>query len=157
MKKLVLLLSLSAILCSGCGIALIPVVVIAPVIVFDQPELTIYQIASHMTGCPENILRGLRFAESTNGVNTKHPDPLDIGDYALHETPELHAERARKWGEYNPWCPLQSAIIAGHIIMENLEIMGNERDAIAAYKQGRHGVYRDGREEWYVDRVLNAI
>ena len=60
MKRFLLLLTLSAILCSGCGIA-----ALTPVIVFDEPELTIYQIASALTGCPESILRGIAFAEIT--------------------------------------------------------------------------------------------
>lgn len=122
---------------------------------FTEPELTIYQIAAEITGCPERILRGIHFAESSYGKNTVHPDPLDIGEFGLHEDPAYHAERAAKWGEYNPWCPLQSAIIAGRIYMENLRIMGNELDAIAAYKQGRRGVRENGRQEWYVERVLS--
>lgn len=122
---------------------------------FSEPELNIYQIASYITGCPERILRGFHFAESTYGANTKHIDPLDRGPFGLHEDPAYHAERAAKWGEYNPDCPLQSAIIAGYIYMENLRLMGNEFAAIAAYKQGRRGVRENGRQEWYVERVLN--
>lgn len=120
---------------------------------FTEPELTIYQIASHKTGCPEWILKGIRFAESSYGTNCAHPDPLDIGDYGLHETPEYHAERATKYGEYNPYCPLQSAIIAGHIIMEHYEKMGDMEQAISAYRHGRVGTYRNGIDWQYVSRV----
>ena len=123
------------------------------VVEFNEPELIIYQIASYKTGCPEWILKGIRYAESSYGTNCAHPDPLDIGDYGLHETPEYHAERASKWGEYSPYCPLQSAIIAGHIIMENYRIMGDIDSAISAYRRGRNGTNRNGIDRMYVHKV----
>lgn len=154
MKKLLIFLFITALLCS-VGNSVQKIERPAFTVDFSEPELTIYQIASYITGCPEDILRGIHFVESSYGQNIAHVDPLDRGPFGLHEDPAFHAERAAKWGEYNADCPLQSAIIAGHIYMENLRIMGNERDAIAAYKQGRRGVRENGRQEWYVERVLN--
>lgn len=115
--------------------------------------LTIYEIAEALTGCPADIIEGIRFAESSYGRNIKHPDPLDVGDFGLHEDPEYHADRARKWGEYNALCPLQAAIITGHLYVENYSILGNRRDAIAAHLQGPTGVKMYGAYEWYVQRV----
>jgi hypothetical protein len=123
---------------------------------FSAPELTIYQIASIETGCPEWILEGLRFAESSYGKNIKHPDPLDKGDFGLHESVAIRKERVAKWGEYNPYCPLQSAIIAGHIIMEHYQAMGDMDGAISAYRHGRTGTYKKGIDWKYVDRVKNG-
>jgi hypothetical protein len=156
MKKLLIFLFISAFL-YPVGVSIHTYERETFTIDFSAPELNIYQIASYITGCPERILRGIHFAESSYGANMNHPDPLDIGEFGLHEDPAYHAERAGKWGEYNAYCPLQSAIIAGHIYMENLNLMGNEKDAVAAYKQGRRGVRENGREEWYVDRVENYI
>ena len=59
---------------------------------FEEPELTIYQIASYKTGCPEWVLVGLRYAESSFGKNIDHPDKYDTGDYGLHERPSYRAE-----------------------------------------------------------------
>lgn len=120
---------------------------------FSGQEITIYQIASFRTSCPEWVIKGIRFAESSYGTNCAHPDPLDIGDFGLHELPSYHAERVPKWGEYNPYCPLQSAIIAGNIIMENYRIMGDIDKSISAYRRGRTGTNRDGIDWEYVEKV----
>lgn len=127
------------------------------VVEFSKPELTIYAIASRVTGCPEEILIGIDFAESSNGLNLNHPDPLDVGRFGLHESVAYHKERAAKYGEYNPDCPLDSAIIAGRLYMDNLKLLGNSADAICAHYQGPTGVRRDGRAEWYLERVLNPV
>ena len=124
--------------------------------IVESEPLTIYDIASAITGAPAEILQGFHFAESSYGLNVNHPNQFDRGEFGLHETEAIHTERAKKWGEYNPDCPLQSAIIAGYIYMEHLEVLGNQEDAIAAYKQGRTGLKRDGRADWYVKRVLNC-
>ena len=146
MKRFLLLLTLSAILCSGCGIA-----AMTPVLVFDEPELTIYQIASALTGCPESILRGIAFAESTYNPDAIGDDGVSIGLCQINET--FHAERANKYGEYNPWCPLDSLLIAGRLYMDNLKVLKSQRLAITAHKMGVTGAKR-GEVTWYVERVL---
>ena len=146
MKRFLLLLTLSAILCSGCGIA-----ALTPVIVFDEPELTIYQIASALTGCPESILRGIAFAESTYNPDAIGDDGVSIGLCQINET--FHEERARLYGEYNPWCPLDSLLIAGRLYMDNLKVLKSQRLAITAHKMGVTGAKR-GEVTWYVERVL---
>lgn len=123
------------------------------VIDFDEPELTIYKIASMETGCPEWVLIGIRYAESSFGKNINHPDPYDTGDYGLHEKPSYRAERVEMCGEYNPYCPLDSAIVAGCIIMEHYEKMGDMEQAISAYRHGRVGTNRNGIDRLYVERV----
>lgn len=120
---------------------------------FNEPELTIYQIASVMTGCPENILRGIAFAESSYNPYAIGDDGISIGLCQINET--YHAERAALYGEYNPWCPLDSLIIAGRLYVDNLAALGDSRLAITAHKMGRTGAKR-GEVTWYVDRVLNA-
>lgn len=146
MRKNLFPLLLMAALCSSC--AMIPKISRVP------PARTIYQIASAKTGAPERILRGLHFAESSYGKNLNHPDPLDVGPFALHETRAIHAERARKWGEYNPNDALDSAILAGHIYMENLERLGSESLAVCSYRQGVRGVREKGPGMWYYLRVI---
>jgi soluble lytic murein transglycosylase-like protein len=148
MKRLVLLLVLSAVLCSGCGIA-----ALTPVIVFDEPELTIYQIASALTGCPESILRGIAFAESTYNPDAIGDDGISIGLCQINET--FHAERVKRYGEYNPLCPLDSLMIAGRLYMDNLKTLKSQRLAITAHKTGLTGAKR-GEVTWYVERVLKG-
>lgn len=123
------------------------------VVTFIEPELTIYQIASMETGCPEWVLVGLRYAESSFGKNIDHPDEYDTGDYGLHEHPSYRAERVEMCGDYNPYCPLDSAIVAGHIIMEHYKAMGDIDKAISAYRRGRAGTNRNGIDWKYVNRV----
>ena len=150
MRRALCLLLLSASLASGCK-TFAPMKTTTALL---APPKSIYEIASQLTGCPVAILRGYHFAESSYGANLDHPDPYDVGDFALHERAAYHKERARRYGEYNARNPLDSAIIAGRLYVSNLAALGNREDAIAAFKQGREGVRLDGRVQWYVDRVL---
>lgn len=119
---------------------------------FDVNEI-VYSIASEKTGCPVWILRGLQFAESSYGANCNHVDPFDTGEYGLNERPDRRSERVKKWGEYDATNKLDSVIIAGHIIMENYEIMGDMNKAISAYRRGRTGTNRNGIDWQYVEKV----
>lgn len=118
--------------------------------------VSIYEIAEHATGAPAEILHGIAFAESSNGKKLDHPDPLDRGWFGLHESPAIHAERAAAWFEFDADDPVQAAMIAGHVLMDNLAQLGDMRLAIAAYKQGVQGVRDDGPAGWYVERVMGA-
>jgi len=122
----------------------------------DLSPVSIYDLAEYATGAPAEILRGIAFAESSNGKKLDHPDPLDRGWFGLHESPAIHAERAAKWFEFDADNPVQAAMIAGHLLMDNLAQLGDMRLAIAAYKQGVQGVRDDGVAEWYVERVMGA-
>jgi hypothetical protein len=151
MKKLIPIIILAAIICSGSqATANIQSV---PAVTFDEPEMTIYQIASALTGCPERILRGIAFAESTYRADAVGDDGISIGLCQINET--YHAERALKYGEYNPWCPLDSLVIAGRLYVDNLSALGSERLAITAHKMGRTGA-QAGEVTWYVERVLGV-
>ena len=153
MKKIILLLAIVSVLCSSCE-----TIRSKPTVIsfreFPRPALSIYEIAEQKTGCPAYIVRGLHFAESSYGENTNHPCPFDRGEFGINE--RYHAERAEKWGEYNPDNALQSAILAGNIIMENLAALGSYDLAVCAYRQGVTGVQRNGADLWYADRVMNA-
>jgi hypothetical protein len=117
-------------------------------------ELTVYQIAAALTGCPEEVLRGIAFAESSFRSDAVGDDGVSIGLCQINE--RYRAERVAKWGEYNPWCPLDSLMLTGRIYQENLRILGSQDLAIAAHRQGAAGVKRDGPAGWYVARVKRA-
>jgi len=151
-KVLFLTVTIAAVLASGCMSAHLDDRN-APIL-FDEPELTIYQIAAGLTGCPESILRGIAFAESTYNPGAVGDDGVSIGLCQINE--RFHAERAAAYGEYNPWCPLDSLVIAGRLYVDNLAALGDARLAITAHKMGRSGA-RLGEVTWYVDRVLRAI
>lgn len=121
---------------------------------FDEPELNIYQIAAEITGCPERILRGIAFAESSYNPDAVGDDGKSIGLCQINE--DFHEERAQKYGEYNPYDPLDSLVIAGRLYVDNLKALGCERLAVTAHKMGPTGAKR-GEVAWYVDRVLNAV
>jgi len=116
----------------------------------------VFSIAKEKTGCPVWVLRGLMFAESSYGKNLAHPDPLDKGPFGLHEKASYHRERAGKWGEYDPTKMLDSAVIAGRIIMENCEILGDMELAISAYRRGVSGTKRNGPDMEYISRVIKG-
>lgn len=120
---------------------------------FDEPEVNIYQIAAEITGCPERILRGIAFAESSYNPDAVGDDGKSIGLCQINE--DFHDERAQKYGEYNPYDPLDSLVIAGRLYVDNLKVLKSERLAVTAHKMGLTGAKR-GEVSWYVDRVLNA-
>jgi hypothetical protein len=77
------------------------------------------------------------------------------GRFQINET--YRDERIKRYGEYDPHDSLQAAIIAGHVLMHNLEVFGDTDMAIAAYRQGVRGVQKYGVQWWYVDRVRKYI
>ena len=120
----------------------------------DLAPATPYTVASYATGCPEWVLRGIAFAESSERDDATGDGGESIGRFQLREI--YHEARAARWGEYDPRDCVQAGIIAGFIIMENLAALGSLDLAIAAYRQGVEGVRRDGATEWYVERVRGA-
>jgi hypothetical protein len=67
---------------------------------------------------------------------------------------KYHDERAGKYGEYDAYNPEQAVLIAGYIMAHNLSVFRDYRNAIAAYRQGVAGVIKNGRTDWYVNRVI---
>ena len=136
-------------------------------------SLTIYEYASIRTQAPESLLWGLCFAESSNGRNTRHPDPNDVGWFALHEDKLLRAERIWRWGEYDANDPQSAAIVAGRIVMHNYKYFTKQRmeyinrfhgeamleldapmdQSISAYNQGISGYEKRGINQKYIDIV----
>jgi hypothetical protein len=112
---------------------------------------TIYEIAEEITGAPAHILRGIAIAESGENDTAIGDDGISKGRMQLNEN--YHAERAKKYGEYNPFNPLDSVVISGYIYMDNLKRLGNPDLAIAAHRQGVDGVRKYGATKWYINRV----
>ncbi len=132
-----------------------PFVQLAPATFVPREEtLSVYEAAELETGCPAHILRGIAFAESSEGRNLNHPDKYDVGMFGLHERPAYHAERASKYGEYDASNPRDAARIAGRIWVDNFSILGDKVLATCAHYQGAGGVMRDGPALWYAERVL---
>jgi hypothetical protein len=110
-------------------------------------------------------LDGIRMAESSGRADAVGDDGISIGAYQINE--RFHAERARKFGEYDPRREEDARRIAKAILYENYRrllptvrrIDPDSWDtlrqdlAIAAYRQGVAGVRRTGPSGWYVDRV----
>lgn len=122
---------------------------------FSEPELTTYEIAAALSGCPVEILYGIAFAESTYIQDAIGDDGISCGRFQINE--KFHEYNAKTYGEYNPMCPLDTAILTGKIFMADLAALGNVEDAIAAHNQGRTGVRNKGRDREYVNRVLSHM
>jgi len=117
----------------------------------DLSPATEYTVASHATGCPEWVLRGIHGAESSFGANLNHSDPNDVGEYGINQ--RFQVERDRKFGRLDPRDPAQASILAGLIIMENYARLDNIGLAISAYQQGLSGLKRNGPNREYVAMV----
>lgn len=113
----------------------------------SRERLTIYD--GYRT--PASILKGLARTESSFEDDAIGDDGISEGRFQHNR--RFHAERAAKWGEFDPFAPLDGARIASCIIQENLKAFGSMDLAIAAYRQGLKGTRRDGAAIWYVRRV----
>ena len=120
----------------------------------DLSPATEYTVASYASGCPEWVLHGIAFAESSERDDAIGDGGESVGRFQLREV--YHGARAARWGEYDPRDSVQAGIIAGFIVMDNLAALGSLDLAIAAYRQGVAGVRRDGASAWYVERVKGA-
>ena len=122
----------------------------------DRPRerLTIYEAATLGTIVPAALLRAVAIVESSERDDAIGPDGLDLGRYQLREV--YHAERAARWGEYDPH-GREAGHVAARILEEAFRALGDWDLAIAAYRQGVAGVRRDGAAEWYVERVRRQM
>lgn len=120
-------------------------------VALPKKDKTIYEIAEEITGAPSHILRGIAITESGEDDTAIGDDGISKGRMQLNES--YHAERAKKYGEYDPFDPLESAIIAGYLYVDNLKRLGSSDLAIAAHRQGVNGVRRYGGSNWYIKRV----
>ena len=114
--------------------------------------IDIYTIAEEITGCPAFILYGIASAESDFTANAIGDGGKSLGMFQINET--FRDIRVAKYGEYNPFNPIDSAIIAGFIMAENLAEFGDYHQAICAYRQGIGGVKKNGAMTWYSEKVL---
>ena len=147
MKRLLFALPLALLLASVAPYRPAPSVIPAR----SRESLTVYSLASIITGAPEEMLRGIAFAESGGRDSAIGDGGESIGRFQLREV--YHEARAAAWGEYDPRDPCEAAIIAGRILMSNFAQLGDMDLAVAAYRQGVEGVRRDGATGWYVAKV----
>jgi hypothetical protein len=116
--------------------------------------LDCFEYAEKTTGFSAEILRGIAATESRFRATAVGDKGMSLGMFQLHSA--WYDSRAAKWGEYDPLDPFESAVIAGHIMRENLDAFSGDMNlAIAAYKQGVTGVRKNGPIQWYVTAVLN--
>jgi len=114
--------------------------------------IDVYTIAEEITGCPAYILYGIASAESDFTANAIGDGGKSLGMFQINET--FRDMRVSKWGEYNPFNPIDAAIIAGFIMAENLAEFPDYHQAICAYRQGIGGVKENGAMTWYSEKVL---
>jgi hypothetical protein len=101
---------------------------------------------------PANILRGIARVESDERDKALGDDGLSRGRMQLNK--RYDAERAAKWGHFDPFVAVDSVRIADCILMENLKLLGSWDAAITAYRWGVMGEKRNGIDRAYVDKVL---
>lgn len=107
------------------------------------------------------LLAGIRLAESSGDPLAVSPGGWSKGAYQLNE--RFHTERARFYGEYNPFIESQARRVAAGILEDNFRyyLRGIDPDtwtaraedlALSAYRRGRTGT-RSGIDWGYVCRV----
>jgi hypothetical protein len=129
----------------------------------EAPELTpvpfiepldCFEYAESITGFSAEILRGIAATETRFKTKAVGDGGMSFGMFQLHS--RWYESRAKKWGNFDPTDPFESAVIAGRIMQENLTAFnGDLRMAIAAYRQGVSGVKENGIIGGYVSAVIN--
>jgi hypothetical protein len=116
-------------------------------------KLDIFAEAERITGCPAEILRGIAGTESHFRTSAVGDNGQSCGMFQLHS--RWHDSRVEKYGKFDPFDPADAAIMAGHIVQENLRSFdGDLYLAIAAYQQGVFSVRSRGVLSNYSDRVI---
>jgi hypothetical protein len=120
--------------------------------------LTPYDIAVRGTIVSADLLQAIALVESGERDDAVGPDGLDHGRFQLRAL--YHAERSAKWGNFDPFDPVQSARIAALILEENYRALGSWPLAISAYNRGISGTKKRGIATNYLKKVrlsLNAM
>jgi hypothetical protein len=121
-----------------------------------EPIVTIYDHAVMGTIVPASLLRAIAIVESGECDAAVGDGGQSLGRFQLYE--KYHASRAADWGEYDPRDPMQAGYIAARYLEACLlAFPGDMVRAVCAYRQGIHGVKRDGPTAWYYERVMGAI
>lgn len=126
-----------------------------PVYAVNLDPVSIYDLAEYATGAPAEILRGIAFAESSERDDAIGDGGESIGRFQFRRV--YQAERDARYGALDPRDPVESAILAGLVYMDNLLALGSVELAIAAHRQGVAGVRRDGASDWYVEWVMGVV
>ena len=114
-----------------------------------------YAAACAGTIVPPWLLRAVAVVESGERDDAIGDDGVSIGRYQLNET--YHAERAAKWGEYDPADPIGAGRIAARVLEDCYRALCDWMLAICAYRQGVRGVRVNGPALWYWERVRREI
>jgi len=124
-------------------------------LVQQKPAPTAYERAEQRTGVSSFLLHAIAIVESNENDVAIGDDGKSIGRMQLNEV--FHKERAKKFGEYNPYDAYDATYIAGMIYRENYNILKDEYKAVAAYRQGVHGAQTRGADSVYVNKVLTTM
>ena len=130
----------------------------APVQAFEIPGVPAEHVATFISaansyGLPVEYLAAIPAVETSMGTDLAHRNPLDRGWFGLHERPEIHAERAAMFGEYDPDHVGDSARIAAGLLAMYRERFGSWDLAFTAYHRGAAWTARHGRDPWYLSRI----
>jgi len=125
------------------------------IVVPYEKEYTLYDIAVRGTIVPASLLQAVAIVESGERDDAVGPDRLDHGRFQLRAL--YHAERAAKWGNFDPFDPIQAARIAALILEENYRALGSWPLAISAYNRGIQGTKKRGIASNYLEKVRLSL
>jgi hypothetical protein len=73
-----------------------------------------FEYAESVTGFSAEVLRGIAATESHFRTGAIGDDGMSFGMFQLYS--RWYESRAKKWGEFDPTDPFESAVIAGRIM-----------------------------------------
>lgn len=120
-----------------------------------EKEYTLYDMAVRGTIVSASLLQAIALVESGERDDAIGPDGLDHGRFQLRAL--YHAERAAKWGNFDPFDPVQAARIAALILEESYLALGSWPLAISAYNRGIAGTKKRGIASNYLKKVRLSL
>jgi hypothetical protein len=82
---------------------------------------------------------------------------MDISPFGLYETKAIHAERAKKWGEYDPHNVYDAARISALEYKEELDKFKDNALAFSAYHKGTNWVDKHGVCNYYMKMINHYL
>ena len=112
----------------------------------------VFDEASRITGIPRETLIGIAYVESGFDTTAIGDGGRSHGMFQINE--DYHLERTWIMGrDYDPHDIYDAAVLTGKLYRRNLRATKSKAMAVAAHKQGLHGVREHGVCQWYVNEV----
>ena len=100
------------------------------------------------------FIASINYAETVMGKYKIHRNPIDKGEFGLHESKIIRSERVDKWGYYDPNIYDDCCKISTLVLLENLEFFDYDIEkGFSSYNTGIQGTIDNGINYNYLKSI----